>query len=255
MPRRKANTATVDIGPFTLESTEPIGPQVYFQLRRKIINLELKPGDGVSEALIADAAGVSKTPARQAVMQLVREGLLVSLPSRGTQVPAIDIQRMKDSFLIRSQVESEIARAVARSESRSILIAQLGEHLKAHDAALQLGDLSKIHAVDDSFHAAICDFHGSSLLWKVVHLARSESDRIHTLLRLRPETLDAALRHHRSITDSIQRGDVEGAGYWMHTHVKLNEKILEDIFQRHPEYFCSEPNLWSVGGSAIDASR
>ena len=74
----------------------PKTAQVYGIMRRAIVNLHLAPGSNVNEKLICDQLGISRTPLREAILQLQSENLVTVVPNSGTYVSRIDLQSVFD---------------------------------------------------------------------------------------------------------------------------------------------------------------
>jgi GntR family transcriptional regulator, rspAB operon transcriptional repressor len=237
MPRHPADHIPTDFGKFDLDVAEPIVPQLYAALRRKILTLELKPGYSVSESELALAAGVSRTPARQVIKQLVGENLLVAFTSRGTYVSKIDTRRLKDALIIRHQLEPYLAAQCANDPNRAKLVSKLREIIDEHGIALTAGTVDRAYQIDAAFHKAICTREGDGLLWQTIRQARTEADRLHTLSRDRTNSLQTALGHHREIVDAIESGNAKQSFAAMEKHMQINEEAFAQILKENPELF------------------
>lgn len=237
MPRHPADHIPTDFGPFDIDPREPIVPQLYAQLRGKILSLKLKPGDPVSESELAAASGVSRTPARQVIKQLVSENLLVAFSSRGTYVSKIDTHRLKEALFIRSVLEPALARQCALEDSRGELVTALRQILEGHRAALAAGSVEDAYRIDAAFHKTICTRGGEGLVWQTIRQARTEADRLQTLSRNRSDSLQNALGQHERIIEAIEAGDGDRAFRAMEEHMKSNEEAFAQILEENPELF------------------
>lgn len=237
MPRHSANHTPTDFGTFSIDVREPIVPQLYAQLRHKILTLELKPGASVAETELATAAGVSRTPARQVIKQLVGESLLEAYTSRGTFVSRIDAQRLKEALIIRSRLEPYLAAESARDNNRAVLVDKLRVILADHERALDQGAVDQAYRVDEAFHHAICTRQADGLLWQTVRQARTEADRLHSLSRNRANSLQAALHHHHAIVDAIAAGDPDRSYSAMERHMQTNQETFSQIVKENPDLF------------------
>ncbi len=237
MPRHPADHIPTEFGSFNLDSAQPIVPQLYSELRAKILTLQLKPGDAISESELALASGVSRTPARQVIKQLVGENLLVAFSSRGTYVSKIDAARLKDALLIRRLLEPHLARECASARDRDRLVADLRSVLKEQHSALKAGTVDKAYKIDAAFHKTIATCAGGALVWQTLRQARTEADRLHTLSRNRENSLQNALRQHRKIVDAIEAGDAEGSFQAMHHHMETNERAFARTLKEDPQLF------------------
>lgn len=84
--------------------------QVYQQLKQAVIHLELAPGEKISDKLLAEQFGVSRTPVREALKRLEDEGLVISSPGSETKVSLIDIEQAKHAFTVVASLNALAAR-------------------------------------------------------------------------------------------------------------------------------------------------
>ena len=88
--------------------------RAYAALEERIVTLQLEPGQLVSENMLASLVGLGRTPVRDAIKELSREGLMVILPKRGIMISEIDVLRQLELLEIRREVERYVAGAAAR---------------------------------------------------------------------------------------------------------------------------------------------
>lgn len=99
------------------ESEGSLTDRAYRQLEELIVTLELKPGAVLSEAALAQRLGIGRTPIREALQRLAREGLVAILPRRGILVAEINVERQLKVLEVRREVERLIARVACRRAS------------------------------------------------------------------------------------------------------------------------------------------
>ena len=104
--------------------------QVYENLKRRIIACELSPGLPINENNFATELGVSKTPIREALRQLEREGFVENVPGRGSTVSHITSQEIKDIIEIREIIESGVAKRLARLKGHPSLVTALNKNVE-----------------------------------------------------------------------------------------------------------------------------
>ena len=92
--------------------------QAYRELEEEITTLRIPPGAVVSEALLSERFGVGRTPVREALQRLAREGLVVIMPRRGVAVSEIDVAAQLRLLEVRRELERLIARNAARRASQ-----------------------------------------------------------------------------------------------------------------------------------------
>jgi len=91
--------------------------EAYRQIEERIVTLRLLPGEVLSEARLVSALGIGRTPIREALQRLAREGLVVIMPRRGVVVSEIDVRRQLELLLVRRELERLMARLAARRAS------------------------------------------------------------------------------------------------------------------------------------------
>ncbi len=92
---------------------EPLAEQAYRLIEERIVTLRLAPGEMITEAALADHAGLGRTPVREAVQRLAREGLLAVLPRKGMQVTSIEPAQQLLVLEVRRELERLLARLAA----------------------------------------------------------------------------------------------------------------------------------------------
>jgi DNA-binding GntR family transcriptional regulator len=197
--------------------------RVYEQLRREIVDGTLRPGEQLVEARIADALGVSKTPVREALIRLQRDGLVSIEPYRGARVVEPSPGDVAEILELRLVLECHLARDLAARRPAGVVAALQGS-IDASRAALASGDrealLDALTAFSD-IQAGAC---GNSRLTKLLTDLRS------VLLLIGATSLQAAGREHRSIEQheailtAIQAGDGVAAAAATAEHIRSIER-------------------------------
>nr|WP_252893030.1 GntR family transcriptional regulator [Lentilactobacillus otakiensis] len=94
---------------------ESLQDKTYNAIYSKIMNLDLYPGQQVSDKQFEEEIGVSRTPVREAMLRLRRDDMLYSLPQSGTYVTRIDLKKSLDARYARQLLESDIAQSIGTS--------------------------------------------------------------------------------------------------------------------------------------------
>lgn len=111
-----AQTATRRRNPTPEEpaASETLSERAYRQLEEQIVTLKIPPGTVVTEAALSQRTGLGRTPIREAIQRLAREGLVTILPRRGIIVSDVNIQTQLRLLEVRRELERLIARCAAR---------------------------------------------------------------------------------------------------------------------------------------------
>jgi DNA-binding GntR family transcriptional regulator len=221
MPRKRK---TIDIGDDG-SKTE----RVYRDLRRRIRELDLPPGLQLDKNQIAEDYGVSRAPVSDAIARLATEGLVDVFPQSGSFVAPIRVEELRESLLIRTGLEVEVARRAAQLVNDT-LCTKLDDNLDAQAAAVKRNDLARLDDLDEAFHVIIMSAVGSPAAERLLDRTRAILDR--PRFRTLPEEGRPrdTYTEHRRIADAIRTGDSELAGAAMRVHlVKVAQAIERDI--------------------------
>lgn len=87
--------------------------KAYQELEERIVTLQLQPGEILSEGQLVEALEIGRTPVREALQRLAREGLVVVMPRRGIAVSEIDIKKQLELLKVRRELERLMVRLAA----------------------------------------------------------------------------------------------------------------------------------------------
>lgn len=206
-----------------VSGTEPDSPllaeSVHATLREQILSGELPAGTPLSVPAFAASLNVSRSPVREAVQQLMYEGIAVHVPYAGARVAEIDDVEIAAVFAVRRELEGLAAETAATAISTGG-IAALREILKRQRGRLALApDDRSDRLLDVEFHTAIRESTGNRHLCEslgrldvLAHLHRSWmwNDDVNRSL---------ALTEHERIVDALEHGDAAGARAAATAHV------------------------------------
>jgi DNA-binding GntR family transcriptional regulator len=214
--------------------------KVRTSIEQQLLDGTLAPGAVLDERSLAERYGVSRTPVREAVLQLAAHGTLEVIPRVGVVVPKLDIASLVALLEMLAETEAICAKLAARRID-SAHDAELGAGLQAcHDAAA--------HEDPEQYKAANTRFHQA-----VYAAARNEWARRQVqVLRLRaaayrqspfdvPGRVEKSLTEHEQIAAAIRAGDEAGAWEAMHRHIAIGGQDLAEFVTR------LDPNLLAGG--------
>lgn len=217
-----------------------IASQVHEHLLERILDMDLKPFDEMSEARLATELGVSRTPVREALARLARRSLVDVYPQRGTLVSPISIQRVAKARFIRDALERPLARLAATNFTPEIG-SQIEREIALQKTFAELGDDRSFMRSDDQFHALIAKAAGFESIWEDVGEAKFHMDRIRRLSLLSKPRMLHITEEHTDIYQAIRARDSAGAEASIAEHLKSVFVDIESIRAEHPEYFNDAP--------------
>ncbi|MBP2290680.1 GntR family transcriptional regulator [Azospirillum rugosum] len=209
---------------------------IYRDLRTEIVSLRRKPGEPISEKQIAEAAGVSRTPVREAVLRLSDEGLIEVFPQSGTFVARIPIAALPEASLIRKTLEQQTARMAAERATRS-QIAALRANLERQQEVDVADDADGFHQADESFHALIAEIAGCPGFWPIVQQVKVQIDRCRRLTLPVRGRMSTVIAEHETIVAAIAAGDPEAAAGALSAHIDGLLLTIDDVRHATPLYF------------------
>jgi GntR family transcriptional regulator of vanillate catabolism len=209
------------------------------KLREFILGGEVKAGERMSELLLVERLGVSRTPIRAALVRLEQEGLLQALPSGGFVVNAFNERDIHAAIEIRGTLEGLAARLAAERGVRRADLDDLKHCLSGLDALVFEGGLtvdsfSGYVELNEQFHRTIIDLADSAVLSRQIARAvtlpfASASAFVMVQARL-PEAqvmFTVAQDHHRCIVRAIEAREGQRAEALMREHARLARRNLE----------------------------
>lgn len=174
---------------------DSLAKKAYERLERMIVMLDVLPGATLSEVSLSRRLGIGRTPIREAIKKLEREGLLSILPRRGIMVTEINLAQHLKVLEVRSQLELLVARAAARraTATQRLEMRELADRIEAAAAAgegrwfmsgtWEFHGLPVAAANNECIASAIQLFHGQSRRFWFAHYERHadqpEAARVH----------------------------------------------------------------------------
>lgn len=200
---------------------------VYRHLKALLLSGRFAPGERLSEPLLAQELGVSRTPVREALMRLAEEGLVELVPGKGARVRAFSPEEVEEVYGVRALLEGEAAREAALRATPWEL-AELEARLRAIDEA-GAEDYPEQMRRDLEFHRALVRLSGNKTLFRLYEDLLSSLALVRSALpNLSQE--EATRREHWAILEALRRRDPEGARRAVEAHVgRFRHLVVERL--------------------------
>ena len=243
MPTRatkKAETAVAPAAAGVRRSGRPrsatASAKIYAELRAELVSMQRQPGDAISEAEIALAHGVSRTPVREAILKLADDGLLDIFPQSGIYVSRIPLAALPEAIIIRKALEETTARLAAERATPSQIL-HLHAIVERQREAGADHDNDAFHHADEHFHATIAEVAGHPGIWTLIQQVKLQADRYRRLTLPQSGRIAGAITEHVAILMAIETRNPAQARLAMEVHL---ERLLRDISATqsiNPEFF------------------
>ncbi len=218
MPGRPARTSLVD--------------QAYSVIRRRVLDNVFPPGYRALESELAEALGISRTPLREALIRLQKEGLVEVVPRHGMRVLPVSPADMAEIYVVLAALESAAVELVATRRPPERDLKPLLQATRDMDRALKADDLDAWAAADEQFHRTLMDLAGNRMLKETVENFWDRAHRARLVtLRLRPKPADST-REHAQLVDRLRAGDAAGAIAVNRAHRARASRELLALFER-----------------------
>lgn len=190
--------------------TERLTDRAYHAIKQDILVCELAPGVNVTERELGVRYGLGKAPLREALIRLIHEGLLQSIPRSGYRVTPVTIQDVQDIFALRLLVEPAAARQAA-GRIEETLLKELNELCRAGYTPGNRESESTFLRANRQFHVAIADASGNRRLARMLGQLLEETERLfHLGLAVRDRTEE--MKHeHEDLLAALVSGDADAA--------------------------------------------
>lgn len=194
-----------------------LNEDVYASLKHSILSLSLQPGDVLSEREIAGRMSVSRTPVREALQRLERDGLVKRYPRRGMVVTELLLRDIVEAFQIREFIEPPAAAIAAQAAD----LERLGE-VEAIFARLDPSTPGReafaLHnEADARLHALVVEATGNTCLVAFMSNLSDICQRARSLGT--PARFQDSIAEHKLILDALRRADAPAAELAMRAHL------------------------------------
>lgn len=208
----------------------PLRESVFKTLRKAILKGDLKPGERLLEVNLAQVLGVSRTPIREAMRMLEKEGLVVMQSRRGVIVAGITEKNLKDVLEVRKVLE-ELAIELACDRMTKEEVEKLKEAREEFVMAMKKGDLLQMAGSDEKFHDII--FYGTrnEKLIQILNNFREQMYRYRLEHIKDKKQWELILEEHTLILESIRGKDIGKGKSLIRRHIDNQEVIVLDMIK------------------------
>jgi DNA-binding GntR family transcriptional regulator len=223
-PRRAARSDVAAAGPPPPEPEAGPGTggsaaaRAYAHVKERLLDGRFPGGSLLSENEVSQRLGLSRTPVRQAFVQLEAEGLLELYPKRGALVVPVAASEIEDVFEARMLVEEHCVRRAA--SAGTALADLLDEAILEQERAVAEGSGGGFAKGDRHFHRAIVAAAGNAILTRLYDALRDRQQRIAAASVRSASDAARFIADHREIAAAIRRGDADGARALVSEHLR-----------------------------------
>ncbi len=217
-----------------LEPPASLTVLVYEAIRAAITGRKLPAGSKLSVPDLAAQLKVSRTPVREALARLEREGLVTTILNRGSFVSFLGADDVREVYQVREVLEGLVARLAAQRVTAAAILT-LTELVRTQQEALRAGDREAIMKVDMEFHRHLRDLAGNRRLSVLLQNLQDQIRIVFATSIIIPGRREKAIREHREILSAIEKEDPEAAEGAAREHIRnVREAVLASLEPGHP---------------------
>jgi len=210
------------------QMSENVGRWLRDEIENAILSNEFSPGERLDEMVLANRFGVSRTPVREALMQLNAIGLIEIRPRRGAVVIDPGPHRVYEMFEVMAELEGLAGSLAARRLNDEAREAITAAH-KRCELSAKAGDSDEYYYANEEFHKAIYAASRSEFLQEqCTQLHRRLRPYRRLQLRVR-NRLSTSFSEHCAIVDAIFAGNGDEARRLLRAHVGIQGERFSDL--------------------------
>ncbi len=198
-----------DVFQIEVEEVKLLRDKIAGKIRDAIVEGKIKPGERLMEPEVAKLLGVSRTPLREAFLQLESEGFMVVTPRKGAVVSELSVRDAEDTYIIKSQLEALAAKLSVENADKHLIVEL--EHLnKKMEAVTESSkkDYKLFLTLNAEFHRLLTETCGNEKLIKYINLLRKQTLRYNFIYLSILSHFNQSVSEHKEIIDAIKKRDV-----------------------------------------------
>lgn len=188
------------------------------RLRHMIVEGDLKPGEKLSEKDLSEFFGVSRTPLREALKVLGKEGLVSLVPNRGATVSKLTMADLEEAFPIMGALES-VSGELACAHITDAEIAKLERLHNEMVEKYKTGDLKNYFKLNENIHSLILDAARNPTLSEMQRSLSGRIRRARYMANMSAERWARAVAEHEAILAALKERDGEKLGTILKAHL------------------------------------
>ncbi len=230
--RQKVELNNLDFGSLqALQARKSLGEHVFDSLKQAIIRGNMSPGEWLVESHIADTLGISRTPVREAIHKLEREGLIERQPRGGFTVLGLTRDDIEETFGIRAVLEGYAARLAAIKHHKKEL-APLEKKIEEFEKYLHQKEQTELTRINTEFHDLLYALSKSPKLVHMINGLRDQIFRFRQMILKESRMAKISNEDHKQMLEFIRKRDADGVEALVRGHIIRGQEMVLEAFDR-----------------------
>jgi len=204
-------------------------------IKENIISLDLEPGSSLNDMEISVQLGISRTPVREAIMELSKNKIIEIYPQRGSRIALIDLDLVNEARFLRLVLERAIVeQACEMATAKDIM--HLEENLRVQEFYASKGITLELLRLDDLFHEMLFRICKKELIYSITNGLSIHADRVRHMALYAVKDLKV-VSDHRRLIEAIAARDKELAVSILVEHLTRYIGEEKEVREVYPHYF------------------
>ena len=217
-----------------INKPEPLAKKALKILRQSILTNELTTGVIYNEKSLASDLGISKTPVREALIELASKRLVKFLPQKGVIINTFSDAEIDDAFEIRTVLELFSIKKICLNY-KTLDVAPLVQNLAEQKNAAGVEDKLAFMEADREYHIQFSRLTDNTYM---VNMMGDIRDIMHLMRRQTlgiKRRMQEVIHEHENISNAIIKGDVDKAKIYMKYHLDVTREAVKQVYQNRRE--------------------
>ncbi len=204
-------------------------------IKENIVSLNLAPGSQISENELAAEMGLSRTPVREALIELSKVEIVEIHPQRKSTVPLINYDLVEESRFMRNLMECAVVELVCEMAA-PIDIERLNANIRLQSFYLDGYYTNELMALDNQFHGMLFDIAKKARVFQLIQNIAIHFDRVRGMALSSVKDLKV-VKDHQDLVEFIRQKDAKAARELMEVHLNRYKIDAAEIRKLYPQYF------------------
>ncbi|MDR1549487.1 MAG: GntR family transcriptional regulator [Hungatella sp.] len=220
----------------TRTSEKSAASLAYDFLHDSIIGMKLKPGQPLNLEELSEHLKVSRSPLRDAVIRLEHEGLITSLPHKGTLVSKINLKQANEECFLRITIEEEIY-SLFSDLCNERDISRLRDYIKTQEKVIQDHDIRIFLKQDDEFHKYLYLRTDKEFSFNLLQNSIGHYNRLRLLTCTENRVVSSSIQEHKDMVGLFLKKDKDALKKAVRDHVMKVDNDKLELRSKYPELF------------------
>lgn len=204
-------------------------------IKENIISLDLAPGSPISENELSAELGLSRTPVREALIELSKVRIVEITPQKKSLVAPIDYGLVEESRFMRNVLECAVVELVCEMAAGED-VQRLRENVRLQEFYLSNFNPKQLMALDNEFHRTLFEIARKSQVYQLMNTISIHFDRVRSMALSSVKDIKI-VQDHTQLIDAIALGDAPQARRLMEIHLNRYKFDAQAIREQYPQYF------------------